>query len=96
MRDPALGNRTLPRLKRDIVVETLAQAKLVCEVYPLVDAHGLGRRRITVHAVSALTMCSRSASPRQIRTTLFPSIAVPFSIRASAARLMRRGQSPSY
>jgi 23S rRNA (uracil1939-C5)-methyltransferase len=36
--------------KRDIVVETLAQAKLACEVYPLVDAHGLGRRRITVHA----------------------------------------------
>jgi 23S rRNA (uracil1939-C5)-methyltransferase len=36
--------------KRNIVVETLAQAKLDCEVYPLVDAHGLGRRRITLHA----------------------------------------------
>jgi 23S rRNA (uracil1939-C5)-methyltransferase len=36
--------------KRDIVVETLAQAKIACEVYPLVDAHGLGRRRITLHA----------------------------------------------
>jgi 23S rRNA (uracil1939-C5)-methyltransferase len=36
--------------KRDIVVETLAQAKLDCEVHPLVDAHGLGRRRITLHA----------------------------------------------
>jgi 23S rRNA (uracil1939-C5)-methyltransferase len=36
--------------KRGIVVETLAQAKLECEVYPLVDAHGLGRRRITLHA----------------------------------------------
>ena len=36
--------------KRDIVVETLAQAKLACEVDPLVDAHGLGRRRITLHA----------------------------------------------
>jgi len=36
--------------KRDIVVETLAQAKLACEVDPLIDAHGLGRRRITLHA----------------------------------------------
>jgi 23S rRNA (uracil1939-C5)-methyltransferase len=36
--------------KRDVVVETLAQAKLDCEVHPLIDAHGLGRRRITLHA----------------------------------------------
>jgi len=36
--------------KRDIVVETLAQAKLACEAGPLIDAHGLGRRRITLHA----------------------------------------------
>jgi 23S rRNA (uracil1939-C5)-methyltransferase len=36
--------------KREIVVETLAQAKLDCEVYQLIDAHGLGRRRITLHA----------------------------------------------
>jgi 23S rRNA (uracil1939-C5)-methyltransferase len=36
--------------KRDIVIETLAQAKLGCEVDPLIDAHGLGRRRITLHA----------------------------------------------
>jgi 23S rRNA (uracil1939-C5)-methyltransferase len=36
--------------KRNIVVETLAQAKLACEVDPLIDAHGLGRRRITLHA----------------------------------------------
>src|SRR6266513_466693 len=36
--------------KRSIVVETLAQAKLACEVGPLLDAHGAGRRRITLHA----------------------------------------------
>jgi len=36
--------------KRDLVVETLAQAKIACDVYPLIDAHGLGRRRITLHA----------------------------------------------
>ena len=36
--------------KRDLVVATLAQAKLACEVDPLIDAHGLGRRRITLHA----------------------------------------------
>jgi len=36
--------------KRNIVIETLAQAKLACEVNALMDAHGLGRRRITLHA----------------------------------------------
>ena len=36
--------------KRELVVSTLAQAKIVCEVPPLIDAHGLGRRRITLHA----------------------------------------------
>jgi 23S rRNA (uracil1939-C5)-methyltransferase len=36
--------------KRNIVVETLAQAKLDCEVHPLIDAHGAGRRRISLHA----------------------------------------------
>src|SRR5882724_7357424 len=35
--------------KRNLVVEMLAQAKLDCEVHPLIDAHGLGRRRITSH-----------------------------------------------
>ncbi|MDR3486509.1 MAG: methyltransferase [Bradyrhizobium sp.] len=36
--------------KRGLVVETLAQAKIFCDVQPLIDAHGLGRRRITLHA----------------------------------------------
>jgi 23S rRNA (uracil1939-C5)-methyltransferase len=36
--------------KRELVVTTLAQAGIDCEVAPLVDAHGLGRRRITLHA----------------------------------------------
>jgi len=36
--------------KRDLVVKTLAQARLDCEMAPLIDAHGLGRRRITLHA----------------------------------------------
>ena len=36
--------------KRNLVVETLAQAKLDCDVLPLIDAHGAGRRRITLHA----------------------------------------------
>jgi 23S rRNA (uracil1939-C5)-methyltransferase len=36
--------------KRALVVELLAQARLDCEVHPLIDAHGLGRRRITLHA----------------------------------------------
>ena len=36
--------------KRRIVVDTLAQARIDCAVDDLVDAHGAGRRRITVHA----------------------------------------------
>lgn len=36
--------------KRQIVVDTLAQAKIVCTVDPVVDAHGAGRRRVTLHA----------------------------------------------
>ena len=36
--------------KRNLVVATLAQAKIDCEVFPLIDAHGNGRRRITLHA----------------------------------------------
>ena len=36
--------------KHQLVVETLKQAKLAYEVSPLIDAHGLGRRRITLHA----------------------------------------------
>src|ERR1700760_279505 len=36
--------------KRNIVVETLRAAKIHCEVAPLIDAHGAGRRRATFHA----------------------------------------------
>ncbi|MBR0694231.1 methyltransferase [Bradyrhizobium lablabi] len=36
--------------KRRIVVDTLAQAGITCNVADLVDAHGAGRRRVTVHA----------------------------------------------
>jgi 23S rRNA (uracil1939-C5)-methyltransferase len=36
--------------KREMVVTTLAQAGIACEVAPLIDAHGAGRRRMTLHA----------------------------------------------
>jgi 23S rRNA (uracil1939-C5)-methyltransferase len=36
--------------KRELVATTLAQAKIECEVFPLIDAHGRGRRRMTLHA----------------------------------------------
>jgi 23S rRNA (uracil1939-C5)-methyltransferase len=38
--------------KRELVVETLAHANIVCDVASPVDAHGVGRRRIVVHARS--------------------------------------------
>ncbi|WP_027578938.1 methyltransferase [Bradyrhizobium sp. Ai1a-2] len=43
-------NESYQAWKRDLVVEALAQAKVAAEVAPLIDAHGLGRRRITLHA----------------------------------------------
>jgi 23S rRNA (uracil1939-C5)-methyltransferase len=36
--------------KRELVVTMLAQAGVDCEVAPLINAHGAGRRRITLHA----------------------------------------------
>jgi 23S rRNA (uracil1939-C5)-methyltransferase len=36
--------------KHALVIEALRQANLDCEVAPLIDAHGRGRRRITLHA----------------------------------------------
>jgi len=36
--------------KRQIVIDTLAHGGIECRVEELVDAHGAGRRRITVHA----------------------------------------------
>ena len=36
--------------KRQLIVDALAQAKIACDVHPLIDAHGLGRRRMTLHA----------------------------------------------
>lgn len=36
--------------KRQLVVDTLAYAGIVCEVEELIDAHGTGRRRMTMHA----------------------------------------------
>ncbi|MCG6205469.1 RNA methyltransferase [Rhodopseudomonas sp. HC1] len=36
--------------KRNLVIETLAQGGIDCAVEPLIDAHGAGRRRITLHA----------------------------------------------
>jgi 23S rRNA (uracil1939-C5)-methyltransferase len=36
--------------KRGLVVTMLAQAGVDCDVAPLIDAHGAGRRRITLHA----------------------------------------------
>ncbi len=36
--------------KRQLVVETLSHANIDCEVGELIDAHGAGRRRMTLHA----------------------------------------------
>ena len=81
--------------KRGLVVETLAQAKLECEVAPLVDAHGAGRRRITLHARMGTHDVLRSALPRPARTTSSRSTAARSSIPASTARSTRPGRSPS-
>ena len=74
--------------KRNLVVETLAQAKLDCEV----DAADRRPWRWAAAASrctrgSAPTTCSRSVSRRQIRTTSFPSTAARSSIPALSGAL---------
>ena len=39
--------------KRDLLVAALSMARVEAEVGPLVPAHGIGRRRVTVHARAA-------------------------------------------
>ena len=43
-------SRSYAAWKRALVVEALAQANIACAVDALIDAHGAGRRRITLHA----------------------------------------------
>ena len=49
--------------KRQIVVDTLSQSDIDCPVDPVVDAHGAGRRRVTLHARYKMAK-RRSVSPR--------------------------------
>jgi len=81
--------------KRDLVVETLQQAKLECEVAPLIDAHGTGPAASPCMRGSAPMTCSRSASPRRVRMMSFPSIAARSSIPVSTGRSMPPGRWPS-
>ncbi|MBL1258517.1 class I SAM-dependent RNA methyltransferase [Methylocystis sp. Sn-Cys] len=46
----ALAPAAYAEWKRGLVVTALRNAGLSCEVAPLVDAHGAGRRRVTFHA----------------------------------------------
>ncbi|MGH6819010.1 MAG: class I SAM-dependent RNA methyltransferase [Methylovirgula sp.] len=48
----ALAPRAYAEWKRDLLVSALRHAGIEAEVDPLVDAHGLGRRRATFHARS--------------------------------------------
>ncbi|MFZ5735447.1 MAG: class I SAM-dependent RNA methyltransferase [Pseudomonadota bacterium] len=45
-----LGDEPYRTWKRNLVIETLTQAGIDVPVDPLIDAHGAGRRRITLHA----------------------------------------------
>jgi 23S rRNA (uracil1939-C5)-methyltransferase len=47
---PHWNNGRYQAWKRGLIVEALAQAKVAAEVAPLIDAHGRGRRRVTLHA----------------------------------------------
>ena len=82
--------------KRNIVVETLAQAGVDCEVAPLVDAHGAGRRRVTLHGrfgthnVLKVGFCRSEFARRHPDPSLSRS-----SIPRSRAHSMPPGRSPS-
>jgi len=49
LRDAAHEARLLSGLKQETLVHTLRQARVDAPVEPLVDAHGEGRRRVTLH-----------------------------------------------
>ena len=95
LRDPALARRSLPGWKRELVVEALSQAGIDCEVAPLIDAHGAGRRRITLHARKGTHEVLKSASPPPAHTTSCRSTAARSSILRSTARSMPPGRWPS-
>ena len=81
--------------KRGIVVETLAQAGIDCEVAPLVDAHGAGRRRITLHGRFGTHDVLKVGFSARARMMSSRSIAARSSIPRSTARSMPPGRSPN-
>ena len=73
--------------KHDLVVETLQQAKLECEVAPLIDAHGAGRRRITLHARLGTHDVLKVGFAAAGSHDVIPSIAARSSIPVSTGAL---------
>ncbi len=49
MQIPALGDPPYQVWKRNQLVEALAAQGITTEIAPLIDAHGAGRRRVSLH-----------------------------------------------
>ena len=81
--------------KRDLVVEALAQAGIDAPVDELIDAHGEGRRRATLHARQRHARRARSRlRGRRARTTSCRSTAARCWRPRSTARSRPPGRSP--
>lgn len=89
--------------KRDLVIEQLRLAKIDCEVAPLVDAHGEGRRRIVLHArigthnverVGFAAAASHEIVPIDHCPILAPALANALKIAEAIAEILRPTGKP--
>jgi 23S rRNA (uracil1939-C5)-methyltransferase len=89
--------------KRNMVVDTLKQAGIACEVDELIDAHGEGRRRVVLHARTAshdvLKVGFAAAGSRNIVAIdrcpiLAPALKDVIKVAWAIAETLHRGGKP--
>jgi len=89
--------------KRELVVEQLRLAKIECEVAPLVDAHGEGRRRMVLHArvgnrgvqrVGFAAAASHEIVPIDHCPVLAPALASALKIAETIAEILHPTGKP--
>lgn len=89
--------------KRDLLIEQLRLAKIDCEVAPLVDAHGEGRRRTVLHArigthnierVGFAAAASHEIVPIDHCPILAPALASSLKVAEAIAEALRPTGKP--
>ena len=92
-----LASPAYAKWKRALVTTALRNAKIDCEVSPLIDAHGEGRRRVTFHARTeegvARAGFMRARSHEIVEIEACPLLAPSLSGALSAARAIAQALS---